>query len=136
MDIQSLKEKIESLDPKIHKALKDALTAEYDRLTVKKEDAKPLKEPVSDSFAEMFKKTVDEIKRRYVEGSIDYIIKHHPNLYRKTNEAEDRLNAVWKAGRKGEAGIEEFREALKQWYLLNLKGIEVYSKEHGKQRKS
>jgi hypothetical protein len=51
-------------------------------------------EQVSDPFAEMFKKAMDELKRRHIEGTIDYIEKHHPDLYKKTNEAEDGLNEV------------------------------------------
>jgi len=130
MDIQTLKEKIDKLDPKTHKALRDALTAEYNRLAGGKDQVKS--EAVPDPFAEMFQKAVDEFNRRYVEGTIDYIRKRHPDLYQKMNEAEDRLNEVWKAGRQGKAGIEEFRKTLKEWYLLHLKGIEIYCKEQGK----
>ncbi|HUU29586.1 MAG TPA: hypothetical protein VM123_17425 [archaeon] len=133
MDIQALKEKIESLDPKAHKALRDVLTSEYNRLAGGKGKSKPQGETASDPFAEMFEKAADELNRRYIEGTLDYIRKNHPNLCQKTNEAEDRLNEVWKAGLQAKAGIEEFREVLNQWYVLNLRGIKTYSKEQGKQ---
>ncbi len=135
MDMRALKEQIDKLDPQAHKALRDALTAEYRRLAGEKGGEKPQGQAVSDPFAEMFKKAVDELNRRYIEGTIDYIRKHHPDLYQKTNQAEDRLNEVWKAGLQGKAGIEEFRKTLKEWYLLHLQGIEIYCKEQGKQGK-
>jgi len=129
MDMQALKEQIDKLDPQAHKALRDVLTAEYNRLTAEKGREKSQTEQPFDPFAEMFKKAVDELNRRYIEGTIDYIRKHHPDLYQKTNEAEDRLNEIWKAGLQGKAGIGEFRKTLKEWYLLHLQGIEIYSKE-------
>ena len=135
MDRQALKEQIDKLDPQAHKALRDALTAEYNRLAGEKGEANPKAEQVPDPFAEMFKNAVDELNRRYIEGTINYIRKHHPDLYQKTNEAEDRLNEGWKVGLQGKVGIEEFRKILKEWYLLHLQGIEIYSKEQGKQGK-
>jgi len=135
MDMQALKEQINKLDPQAHKALRDVLTAEYNRLAGEKGQVKSEAQVLPDPFAEMFKKAVDELNRRYIEGTIDYIRKHHPELYQKTNEAEDRLNEVWKAGLQGKAGIEEFRRTLKEWYLLHLQGIEIYCKEQGKQGK-
>lgn len=135
MDRQALKEQIDKLDPQAHKALRDVLTAEYNRLAKDTGEAKPGAEQVPDPFAEMFKKAVDELNRRYIEGTIAYVRKRHPDLYQKTNEAEDRLNEGWKAGLQGRVGIEEFRKILKEWYLLHLQGIEIYSKEQGKHGK-
>lgn len=135
MDKQALKEQIASLDPKTHKALRDALVAEYDRLTTDQGEEKPQAEQAPDPFAEIFRKAVDELNRRYIEGTLDFIRKRHPDLYQKTNEAEDRLNEVWKAGLQGKAGIEAFRETLKDWYHLHLQGIEIYSKEQARQGK-
>ena len=132
MDKHALKEQIASLGPKAHKVLRDALTAEYSRLTAEQAEEKPQAVQAPDPFAEMFKKAVDELNLRYIEGSIDYIRKRHPDLYQKTNEAEDRLNETWKAGLQGKASIEAFRETLKDWYLLHLQEIEIYSKEQGR----
>jgi hypothetical protein len=114
MDMQTLKEKIDKLDPQAHKALRDVLTAEYNRLAGGKGQVKSEAQVVPDPFAEMFKKAVDELNRRYIEGTIDYIRKRHPDLYQKTNDAEDRLNEVWKAGLQGKAGIKKFRQTLKE----------------------
>lgn len=133
MDMQVLKEKIESLDPKTHKALRDALIAELKNLTGEKREPKPQDEPAPDTFAEIFEKTVDELNRGYIEGTLVYIQKHHPKLNQKINDMEKRLDEIWKAGLQGTAGIEEFQEVLKQWYILHLRGIAIYSKEQGKQ---
>jgi len=70
MDMRALKEQIDKLDPQAHKALRDALTAEYRRLAGEKGGEKPQGQAVSDPFAEMFKKAVDELSRRYIEGRL------------------------------------------------------------------
>ena len=54
MDTQTLKDKIQSLDPKLHKALKDALTSEYDCVTGKKAEVSPQSKPASNYFEEMY----------------------------------------------------------------------------------
>lgn len=50
----------------------------------------------------------------------------HRSLYNEINQAEGRLNEVWKEGLKGNATFEEFREILKEWYLLHIEGVEVF----------
>ena len=79
MDMQALKEKIDKLDPQAHKALRDVLTAECDRLAKDMGEPKPQAEEVSDPFAAMFKKAVDlrcdlfESHGRYTFGFDDQI---------------------------------------------------------------
>jgi hypothetical protein len=79
-----------------------------------------------DPFEGLFKKAVGAISRRYRAGNIEYIREHHRSLYEQTDQAEDQLNEVWKAGLKGEATLEEFRGTLIKWYSLHIKGIEIY----------
>jgi len=79
-----------------------------------------------DPFEGLFKKAVGAISRRYRAGTIEYIREHHGSLYEQTDQAEDQLNEIWKAGLKGEATLEEFRGILIKWYLLHIKGIEIY----------
>ena len=131
MDIKTLKEKIESLDPKVHKSLINTLTEKYNRLAAKKDQIKPQAGSASDPFAKMFKKIADELNRQYIEGTIPYIIGHHPDLYHKINDMDNKLNEVWKTGLEGKTGIEDFRKVLKRWYLLLLQGIKLYTKEQG-----
>ena len=132
MNIQAVKEKIESLDPVVHKALRDSLIAKYNHLSGEKGESMSQGGFNPDLFAGMFKKAIDEINRKYIAGTIGYIQKHHPDLYQKINTAEDRLNRIWKAGLDGKVDIEGFRKVLKEWYLLNLHSIEIHSREKGK----
>ena len=78
-----------------------------------------------DPFEVLFKKALDVISRRYIAGTIKYIREHHRSLYEQTDQAEDQLNEVWKAGLKGEATLKEFRGILIKWYSLHIKGIEI-----------
>lgn len=135
MDVQTLKAKIETLDQKTHGALREALVAEYGRLTGKGEAIGSQNKKTRQDFAAMFQKAVDELNSRYAEGTIEYICKHQNHLYKQINEAEDGLNKVWKAGLRGKAGIAEFREALKKWYCLHIRCIEIFAKEHGNTQK-
>lgn len=121
MDIFMLKEKIKNLDPNIHKGLRDALTIGCSHLTGAEKSPSPA------CPAELFKKALDELNTRYIEGTIDYIRKHELELYNKINELEDRLNEVWLKGLQGKAELNEFEEVLKKWRLCHLKGIELYS---------
>ena len=60
-----------------------------------------------------------------------HVSRFHPQ-YKATNigpTSPTSLQEVWQAGLKGKATLEEFREVLKQWYQLNIKGIETYKKE-------
>lgn len=133
MQKQTLKEKIKSLDPIAHKSLRDALTARYKRLVGEKEEPKPPSEPAPDPFNDAFKDAVDEINKRYIEGADDHIRKFHPALYQQIDDAENKLNEVWKTGLQGKASIGEFREVLKKWFRLHLRSIEIYHKENKKE---
>lgn len=84
-----------------------------------------------DPFRDLFTSTMTELNRQCVEGTTVYIREHHPGLYRQTHEAERIIDEVWQAGLDGEATIEEFREVVEKWYLLYLRGIQVYSREQG-----
>jgi len=79
-----------------------------------------------DPFEILFKKALDGISRRYRAGTIEYIREHHGSLYEQTDQVEDKLNEIWKAGLEGEVTLEEFRRALTKWYSLHIKGIEIY----------
>ncbi len=77
----------------------------------------------------MFNKAIDDLKEHYMKGIDDYIERYHRSLYEETNQSLKRLDEVWVAGLKGDATSEDFREVLKEWYLLNIKEIEIYKKE-------
>jgi len=85
-----------------------------------------------DPFECLFQKAMQDLNQRDTNGSSKHIRNHHPDLYRQIDEAERRIDEVWKAGLVGKPTIEEFREVVKHWYLLYLQGIEIYRKEHRK----
>lgn len=90
------------------------------------------RDETADPFAETFKEAVEGLSRQYIEGTINYIREHHPDLYQQTIAQEDKLNEVWIAGREGKASIEEFRKVVEEWYLLHLRGIEIYANSREK----
>lgn len=82
-----------------------------------------------DPFLEMFEKAIAELNQRYVDGVTEYLQKNHPRLQAEIDKTEGKLNEVWRAGREGKAGIEEFRQILDRWRQLHIKGIEIYAGE-------
>lgn len=86
-------------------------------------------ENTTDDLKDLFMETVQNINKRYISGTIGYIKKYHPDLYNRTHETQDKIDEIWKACPRGEASIEEFQEALNNWYHLNLQGIEIYAKK-------
>lgn len=127
MDAQALKKQLDSLDPRIHGALRDVLLAEYNRIADVREDRQIGRS--DDPFEEMFAGVMERVNIRYVTGTIDFLRKNCPDLYRRINETEDRLNEIWDAGLQGKAGIEEFRSVLDEWYRLHLRGIEIFARK-------
>ena len=132
MNTQKLKEVIENLDPVPHKALRQALTSEFHRQTQKGEQIDSQTNLAPDPCADLFEKTVDELNRKYLSGTIDFIRKFHSDIYQKINVAEEQLNNVWRECLKQKAGIEEFRDVVHKWYLFNLRAIQLYSQEREK----
>ena len=67
MDMQTLRQKIESLDPKAHKALREALSAEYNRLAGQEPEAKPENEPVRRNTTDLMSMRLSEFEQgKYV----------------------------------------------------------------------
>lgn len=128
MDIQTLRDRIEKLDPGMHRALRQALAAEYKRQTGEDCLEKPGHKGSADPFEEAFREAAHYLGERYIQGTSDYIRTHDHDLYRRTEDADRRMNEVWAAGRQGKASIEEFRAVLKEWHALHLRQIEVYAK--------
>ncbi|MBU0569045.1 hypothetical protein KKC52_13500 [bacterium] len=70
-------------------------------------------------FDALGKKVTEELNKAYIPDTLKYIEKHNPGLNEKINQAEARLNEVWLR----EVSLEAFREALREWYLLNMEAI-------------
>ena len=81
-------------------------------------------------FDELFKSADAEIRSRYVEGTAEFISTHHPDLDRQISEANDKMQELWKKGRKGEARVEEFITALEERKLLHIQAIDLFKSEN------
>ena len=127
MDMETLKERIEALDPVLHRALRRALMAEYERRAGGLHGRREV-----DLFEVAFRKAAGDIAERYVRGTSDYVREHDPDLFRRTEEADKRMNETWAAGRQGKATIDEFRGVLRQWQLLHLDGIDLFAKHQAR----
>ena len=128
MDINVLKERIEGLDPATHGALRNALYVEYQRLTGSLPDLGP--DGIDpELLLKIFQQTVDKINERYMQGTIAHISRNHPDLDRRINDAESAVNDIWFKCERGAASVDEFKEKVEVWYRMNLKAIDIYSKE-------
>ena len=127
MDIQTLRDRIERLDPSVHHALREALAAEYKRRTGEDCLERPGHKGSADTFEEAFREAAHDLGERYIRGTSDYIRAHDHDLYRRTEDADRRMNEAWAAGRQGRTGIEEFQAILNEWHALHLRQIEVYA---------
>jgi hypothetical protein len=64
-------------------------------------DGRLSKEQAPDPFCKLFRNIADEIKRQYIDGTIEYIERHHPDLYRKISGTEEKIDEIWIAGLRG-----------------------------------
>jgi hypothetical protein len=88
--------------------------------------------PISDeTLRDIYLEVMDKLNENYNEGTLKYIQEHHKYLDDEINKADDRINAAWKLCNKGEASIEDFKEALASYETLYLKGIELFKSKAG-----
>ena len=121
-----IEKKIKNLDPVAHKFLIDAIKRKCGNENANRVNPEPGDGISADTISEMFKKAMDALNNKYIEGGVAYIDKHHPEISRKLDDAEGKLNAKANAYYDGKIDLEEFRSELKHWYLLNLKAIEIH----------
>ena len=126
MHDKNIEHMISSLDPKYHKHLIEVLKGNSDNPKSAIENFGTNDGISADLISEMLKKTMDALNEKYIEGGVAYIDKHHPEISRKLDDAEGKLNAKANAYYDGKIDLEEFKSALKQWYLLHLKAIEIH----------
>ena len=81
-------------------------------------------------FEELFKAADKEIRSQYVEGTGEFIREHHPDLNKQISQADEKIQNLWKKGRKGEARIEDFSQALEKWKLLHIQANELFKAEN------
>jgi len=80
-------------------------------------------------FDKLFRSADDEIRSQYVVGTAEYIHTHHPDLEQQISQATDKMQKLWKEGRKGEARINEFVAVLEQWKSFHLEAIKIFKEE-------
>jgi hypothetical protein len=131
MDIQILRKRIQRLDPELHASLISTLTRQFEVGKVKQSRENTVREQCMDPFLEAFERTVEEINRCYIPGTTAYIEKRHSDLFHKIDKTEDRLNEIWGSGCLNKTTLREFRAVLQEWYLLNVKAVEIYKVESG-----
>jgi hypothetical protein len=129
MDTDDIRKKINSLDPVANKALIEALTSKIGGSSNGPVQVKADGSVSSDVLLDIFNKAVDALNEKYIEGGACHIEKYRPYLEKETIEAEEKLNRTWKLCSDGKLDTENFRKDLKEWYLLNLRNIEIYRKE-------
>jgi len=81
---------------------------------------------------ELFRSADHEIQALHVEGTDEYISRHHPDLNLQIADATNKIHEIWKQGRKGEARIDEFVAALGEWKSLHIKAIELFKAEENR----
>jgi archaellum component FlaC len=97
---------------------------------VKPEGREKELKPISDeNLQDMFLETMNKVNKSYIEGLINYIQEHHKDLDGKINNADDRINGVWKECNEGEASIETFNSALVSYECLYLEAIKRYEEQ-------
>jgi hypothetical protein len=100
-------------------------------------DQNPKSTKVSkDECLDLFLRAAQEVNKRYLPGTISYIGRHYPALDREIDESEMAVNSIWFAVERGEATIEELRDAIAVWYRLNLKAITIYSSHRFREKQS
>jgi len=125
MNSNKIEERIKNLDPIAHKFLIDAIKRQYGHERINIVNPKPGDGVSADLILEMMTKVMDTLNNKYIEGGFEYIDKFYNGLSVKIDTAEDELNIKAKAYCEKKVDFEEFRTALKNWYLLNLKAIEI-----------
>lgn len=80
-----------------------------------------------DIFRDLFERAVSDVSNQYLPGTLDFIRKDLPDLYREMEKAEDRVNDLWIQARKKAISETAAHEAIGQWKNLHLKAIELFS---------
>lgn len=77
-------------------------------------------------FQELFREAQEAVSKVYLPGTMAYIRKQERVTFKAILFAEERLNEMWLAMRKGESSVELFRQAVRTWKDLHLKAGDLY----------
>lgn len=82
--------------------------------------------PIPDeTLRDVYLNSMNRIDDVYVEGTILYIEEHHRELDDEINQADIRVNEIWKACNEGEASIEDFKFVLASHEALYKQAINL-----------
>ena len=70
-----------------------------------------------DEFLETFNSASETIAKNYLEGTIPFLTAHLPGLLKRMDSAEEKIHENWGND------FSVFKEAVKEWKELFLKGI-------------
>lgn len=73
----------------------------------------------------VFSAAVRAINKRYRPGTLEHVRDRLPGLAEEMAQAFDRVNMTWERWIPG-ADLEPFKRALRSWYNLNIKAIELF----------
>ncbi|HPQ70106.1 MAG TPA: hypothetical protein PKW95_13335 [bacterium] len=77
------------------------------------------------SFEQLFRRTIDELSRRYPDGALDWIAANQPEIHHAIKQVDDKINALWKTGDR-----QAFKKALSVYYKLHLEGFKRFRAAH------
>jgi hypothetical protein len=83
-------------------------------------------------FRGFFLKAARELGQQWQPGTGHFTELFDEGLWRSIQNAWSRMDEVWLAARKGEAGSAEFQAVLEQWANLNHKAMALYSPDRFK----
>ncbi len=78
------------------------------------------------SFEQLFKRTIDELDKRYPDGALEWIAANQPEIHKAIGQVNDKINTIWKTG-----DHQAFKKALSVYYKLHLEGFNRFRAEHG-----
>ena len=73
----------------------------------------------------LFSAAVRSIEKRYQLGALAHIEDHLPDLDRLINDAFNNLNDVWTRTLPG-GRLDAFKLALRAWYDLTIRAVELF----------
>jgi len=88
-------------------------------------------ESPQEQFNVLFETAIHGIEEHYHEGTREHIHEHHPDLERRIDEAEERVQNTLREGLQGKSTLEEFGAVLREWVRLEREAIRLFS-EAGK----
>jgi len=77
------------------------------------------------SFEQLFRRTIDELSKRYPDGALEWIAANQPEIHQAIRQVDAKINALWKTGDRP-----AFKKALSVYYKLHLEGFKRFRTAH------